>query len=67
MPFSFTAEAWVCARGGSDTLRVILMTGRYAMNVTRENRFSFTLTTPSGADLALDGPGNAKTKIEKIE
>jgi Concanavalin A-like lectin/glucanases superfamily/Leucine Rich repeat len=55
-PFTFTAEAWACPRGAPDTLRYILMTGRYSLAVTRENRYSFSLTTAAGAELSLDGP-----------
>jgi Concanavalin A-like lectin/glucanases superfamily/Leucine Rich repeat len=32
------------------------MTGRYSLAVTRDNRYSFSLTTAAGAELSLNGP-----------
>ncbi|CAM9104826.1 unnamed protein product [Discosporangium mesarthrocarpum] len=51
----FSVEAWAKCDGGWDTTRSVLMTGRYAILVTRENFWAVNIFTEQGAEVTVLG------------
>lgn len=54
----FSAELYFCCTGGKDTVRVMLMCGRYAMLVTRDNQV---------AVMYYEGPHEVNVKLGPVQ